>query len=625
LRPFITYRERLAVTLTGAQVQTMTQPQAGTGIPKWRKKIAFWKSEKVHDTATDVTTRWSVDDASFEVSSVTTPVQTGSIDHGSPKKAEVASIASSPSPRPIPVSPPIRVAVKEKAKSATPKIPIIDRERDWAAFSTGTFALQPSSLNGSVVSSLYRDGSTLQSSTMSVESKEKNSVHLTTGSVTSDGVASAYEAATNALQENGTHPTTTTTISETLSPNVQLLHTIETESAPENHSTTCASSCMSIQDCQPAQSYNDAVSSTNPVAKPEIKRAEDAAQNNAKKSSGEHADTFRYNTDEDQRMQHRARLEKIQKQIDDLKYDTDDQGTIIDDGTSKGEENRVSDSMLDKIVYFITCNPKMYMFSSTPTQDDNHTDDGMYLDDGETDESSRTGDDSFSTFGDDKGHEADQENTDDGSFSYMTQSLDTLEGDDLQDTDQDCTDDDGTGSHLQHRETSSLSGSYMDQSHIYLMMTSARQERAQATEIPKSGEYLIAWDNAAKAAKVRENLAAKKTTDVIVQAPPQRTVSSEQAQEKENEPATSFAWIRNLQRQIYPTESQQQDLIGNYDRWLRSIQHAIRTGNVGDFSSREERRAAAEGALYRIRLAMQEPENVAAHNHVLDCVSWKPC
>jgi hypothetical protein len=604
--------------MTVAEVQTMTQP-AGAGIAKWRKKIAFWKSEKVHDSPTDVTTRWSVDDASFEVSSVTTPVQTGSIDHGSPKKAEVASIASSPSPRPIPVSPPIRVAVKERPKRATPKIPLIDPERDWAALSTGAFDLQPSSLNGSVVSSLYRDGSTLQSSTISVDTREKNIAHLATGSVTSDGVASAYEAATNALQETGSYPTTTTTISETLSPNVQLLHTIETESTPQNQSTTCASSCMSLQDCQQTQTYNDAVSSTNPHA---MKRTEDAAQNHAKQSGGDYADTFRY-ADEDQRMQHMARLENIQKQIDDLKYDTDDQGTIIDDDISKGE-NRLSDSMLERMVYFITCNPKMYMFSSAPTQDDNHTDDGTYLDDGATEESSHTGDDSFSTYGDDEGHEADQENTDDGSFSYMTHSLDAMEGDDMQDTDQDCTDDDGTGSHLRQRETSSLSGSYMDQSHIYLMMTSARQERAQATEISKSGEYLIAWDTAAKASKVREDSAVL-TTDVIVKAPPKRTVSSEQAQEKENGPATSFAWIRNLQRQIYPTESQQQDLMGNHDRWLRSIQHAIRTGNVGDSSSREERRAAAKEALYRIRLAMHEPENVSAHKHALDCVSWKPC
>jgi hypothetical protein len=179
---------------------------------------------------------------------------------------------------------------------------------------------------------------------------------------------------------------------------------------------------------------------------------------------------------------------------------------------------------------------------------------------------------------------------------------------------------------LDKQDDSSFTSSFLDQSHIYLMMTNKRQERFVSNKLSTEAHETksLACENYNK--KVSD-LTSPDEFDPIVQEGTFVTVKEVESNfpkalnvqeswwgssqlDERTLPETSIGWIRHFQSQLYPLERNQveNDLIQK--RWLHLISQTLNdeTGSFVASSNQNERRAAAHEALSRIRHTAAERE-----------------
>lgn len=528
---------------------------------KWRK-MKFWKSESGLDcnSETDQNLPRSVDDTTFELASTTTGNHS---ELASPRRAGSVCTTS--------VSMPESEVSRRSFSHPFPFMSILETKI------------------GSLEATKGRSGT--NSSTIQCGSSP---IGGRTRTAESEGlVASAYAAATRALQEVGSDVEASVSpsmVTETLSPKVVLLHEVHNQCSSDDIKSNCDDVIHSIQHYKIYP-----LNLEDKGTKLESRFFDD--HENIESPCGIVPSSPGYQ---------RARLETMQTEINDQAYDTDEDDTLVehsDDNLSKGDYF-VHDSILDKFLWYLSCTQRIQLCFIPSTRDG---DDGTLLDEGETETSSTTDDQTLSTY--DGDNATDQEQTDEGSLSlsYASRSLESY-GNDNQghfphhSRKKSKNDVETKRGRVSKDDNLSLTDSFMDQSHIYLLMTNTRQERVEKQKKTgaSSDECYVAW---------KKNSATKQTAsnNHAAYAIPENTSTSrtkiENQSNDDHQGASSGigTWIRRFQRQLYPTESIQFDSIGSQERWLRAIQLALHnTGEVTpSMNSVQQRREAAQAAFRR--------------------------
>ena len=154
---------------------------------------------------------------------------------------------------------------------------------------------------------------------------------------------------------------------------------------------------------------------------------------------------------------------------------------------------------------------------------------------------------------------------------------------------------------ITNHEDPSCSGSFMDQSHIYLMMTSARQKRTISKKNQQQKESSSTNGNAIDAKKISELTIDDITVNSRIQTD---YIEDELITSQNNDKhalkesiLSDFGWVRHFQ----PFGNHPIDVDVRQRQWLNSIYLSFNERNDPVSDQRLERRVAAKEALHRIQ------------------------
>jgi hypothetical protein len=161
-------------------------------------------------------------------------------------------------------------------------------------------------------------------------------------------------------------------------------------------------------------------------------------------------------------------------------------------------------------------------------------------------------------------------------------------------------------------DDTSFSGSFMDQSQIYLMTTNARKERAGSKKVKQSNAYSATRGDSFNRKKISEL-----TIDIenfshnsreLFDGQGELSVSNNLQSEDKNLskgtiPDIAFGWARHFQRQISPYSKHQMEINHIQKEWLKIVFQSRKDENDSDSDSANQtkRRVEAQEALTRIK------------------------
>jgi hypothetical protein len=597
-------------------------PKVANGKFKWRKRIKFWKGEKLQDGAAEPSIRSYADDSSFGISSATTANRSArSSKEGSPQRLDSNNGSGEAVFTPLSMRSLLLPAGSYHAEDAMDilsmsVLPFEEGKAEQRPFPEGaqgaSLVVATKTPNPREDSYQLRDNSILHTSDQSLGSKQNSFASVNNSTIGSDRVtASAFVAAPRVIESSSTR-SLESVAKELLSANVQLVHEVHTEKENLDPPLSFTGACLSLQNCQPIETFpvNSSADRDNQI---ETKRPE--SRSNTATSSVTYAiDAINVDQEERKLLRQKMRLAAIQKELFDdsayVMYNKRMPRTIPDyedDDQSKDDYN-VTDTVLDKIGSYFCCVPRMPLFFTPTSRGDDVYDDGTYV--AEDDDASYTigtyDDQTLSTY-----ENGDGEFTDDGgdscsmsNYSY-NYSLQLDKPDDSSYADQ----------------------SYTDQSHIYIM-SNTRQKKIddQKSMFQTPYQTISAFDD--RISNRFEEMPPP-LVDETNRRPSLKITGHREGNGVTEASTAPFGWMRHFQRKLYPTESYQnngagvQDIermttkvrqledkpddfsyanAGFQEMWLQAIHEAIEKERelLPSSLTLNQRRTAAQAALRRM-------------------------
>lgn len=603
-------------TMTGANPLSAKD---ATGKSKWRKKIGFWKGEKLHVSETDRPTHSSVVEVPSGIDSTAARTKNARQFRDESSQREEANnpegifrfpvSARSVSACPLSVSSlvlPLGSYDAEGATNAstTSVLPVQEERAAMRQLQLNahleSFIKEAKSLKPLKVSYRLDDNAIMQSPSLSLKSKEKALASMYDNAVEHEGVAAAFAAATQAIERSAKGVPTSVT-RDVLSANGKLELDMEKEWEVlyKPLPLRLTGGCLSVKSCHSAETFETNYSSGS----------EDQLETDKFKSrlnttpSSVIFELEAFDADQEggsNRLQQKEKSTYIKKELVDRRlHESHDQGlarTIT--GNEGDDQYNVAYRVMDKVALFFSCFPSMPLFSAPTSPDGDVYDDGTYLDDG-TDASYTIGtfdDHTLSTY----------ENSCD-TYSMSNNSYNSLQHEGMTAFDK--------------PDDSSYTGSFMDQSHIYLMMTNERQQRSADKKYIQTNRLNVSTgnDNSNRNYQLIMASVDHNHSDRFKEMPPPLLVKTKKTNsrpsfklkdlaDRDNCHAgngltdatnTAAGWDGHFQWQSYLSENRQDTRADVQKMWLQAVHEAIENHNDRSQSSliMKQRRLAAHEAL----------------------------